>query len=171
MMGDFNSVEDLVDRCPIRKDEKEAEEAIKGLVKKLKLKDVWREMHKEEKGYTFIQQVTKSTVRINRIYMTKGLAKLTYESMIELTYRISDHCIVTAKIMTDKLPYCGVGMWKLKKEIVNNKSLRNRLKKSCKNTKEGMTDKRTGNRRKRLMEAKRWRKCYGCNTKSTPVLL
>ena len=61
-MGDFNCVENLMDRCPVRRDEKEVEEAMNELTKKSKLKDTWREMHKEEKGYTFIQKVTKSTV-------------------------------------------------------------------------------------------------------------
>ena len=54
IMGDFNCIEDPIDRCSTRKDEKEVEEAINGLVKKIRLKDVWREMHKEEKGYPFL---------------------------------------------------------------------------------------------------------------------
>ena len=125
VMGDFNCVEDPIDRCPTRRDEKEVEKAMNELVKKLKLKDVWREMHREEKGHTFIQKATKSTARIiDRIYATEKLESLVYEAEIESTYEMSDHCMVVTKIMTDKLPYCGAGMWKLKTETIENKNFK-----------------------------------------------
>ena len=77
-MGDSICVKEPMDRCLARRDEKEVEEAMNELVKKFKLKDVWREMHKEKKGYTFIQKAMKSMARIDRMYMTKELEKLVY---------------------------------------------------------------------------------------------
>ena len=37
--------------------------------------------------------------------------------------------MVVTKIMTDKLPYCRMGMWKLKKEIIDNKEFKGLAKK------------------------------------------
>ena len=124
IMEDFNCVEDSTDRCPARRDIKKVEEAMNELVKKFKLKDVWRGMHKEEKGYTFIQKATKSTVRIDRTYAMERLERLVYEAEIEQTYEMSDRCMVVTKIMTDKLPYCGAGMWKLKTETIDNEEFK-----------------------------------------------
>jgi len=56
MMGDFNVVEDAIDRLPAHTDHEGATQALYDLRALLGLKDRWRQYNGNDKGYTYLQK-------------------------------------------------------------------------------------------------------------------
>jgi exonuclease III len=70
VLGDWNMVEDAVDRLPHHRDGGAVTEAMRNLKRKLKLVNGWRQTYPDTKGYSFLQSATGSQSRIDRILVT-----------------------------------------------------------------------------------------------------
>ena len=129
LLGDFNCVTEDIDRSPVHRDNKNVAEALKKLLLQNKLIDTWRAQHPQEREYTFIQKWTESRARIDRIYLHEDLHKVAYDTKIESNFELSNHALLTTKIIKDNLPYCGEGMWKLPDKMMENKEFQTKAKK------------------------------------------
>jgi ribonuclease HI len=125
IMGDFNCVEDKLDRLPMTKDDNKVIEALQGMMKGNKMIDGWREANEDEKEYSY-ESTTGSLARIDRIYIKEKKKEL-YENWTTTTSaNISDHDIVTVEIQKANIPYIGKGLWRMETGITEVPTFRKR---------------------------------------------
>ena len=130
LLGDFNCITEDIDQSPVHRDNENVTEALNKLLLQNKLIDTWRAQHPQEKEYMFIQKGTESRARIDRIYLHENLHKVAYDTKIESNFELSDHALLTTKIIKDNLPYCREGMWKLPDKMTENKEFQTKAKKN-----------------------------------------
>ena len=73
MLGDFNLVEEAVDRLPRHEDHEGAVDALRNLKDKLNLHNGWRSSNSDSIQYSYLQTQTGSQSRIDRMYANKWL--------------------------------------------------------------------------------------------------
>ncbi|PPQ81543.1 hypothetical protein CVT24_000305, partial [Panaeolus cyanescens] len=113
MLGDFNIVENKIDRFPPHPDQKGPVEALQTMRDKYGLIDQWRNENPTTREFTYKQALEEkpSQSRIDRIYLTQDLAKHSYEWKMEHPGIESDHKLTSAKIEIPNSPYIGKGRW------------------------------------------------------------
>lgn len=92
LLGDFNLVEDVLDRLPVRED-------LSGITEPTTC------------DYTFPQRFSETRSRLDRIYITNGPLNQSFEWMIESTGVPMDHRLASACLTTVEAPYIGKGRW------------------------------------------------------------
>lgn len=128
LMGDTDCVLTEIDRSQPHADDEQVTEQLKKLIRKNNLIDIWREQNERERDYIFYRKGSGSSARIDRIYTTREMYNTVYNTTIESNFEISDHCLITVKIMANNLPHIGEGMWKLKDTTIANKKFEERTK-------------------------------------------
>ena len=73
LLGDFNMVEDAIDRLPSHSDNANTCNALSDLKRQLNVKDGWRNHSGNEKGYTYTQKPNMIRSRLDRIYTTEKI--------------------------------------------------------------------------------------------------
>ena len=139
IMGDFNSVENALDRYPHREDEEAVKEAWKKIRNRFKMMDGWRVHNPVKKEYTYIQKGTKSMSRIDRIYMNSEIYLFGY-NWTHVETVISDHDMVIADILKVKLPFIGKGVWRMYQDDIENKITIKRITELLKETEEKISE-------------------------------
>ena len=124
IMGDFNSVEHELDRFPHRKDEDKVTNSWKKIKRKFRLIDGWRTHNELNKGYTFIQPVTNSMSRIDRIYLNEEIYPYGYNWSHIDSAKLSDHDLVAVDILKKKLPYIGKGIWRMNESDIQDERVK-----------------------------------------------
>ena len=146
VMGDFNSVENALDRYPHREDDEKVKKAWKGIRDKFKLIDGWRLHNPLKKEYTYVQKATKSMSRIDRIYMNSNIYVYGY-NWDHIETSVSDHNMVMTDILKAKLPFIGKGVWRMYQDDVDSKITMKRITKLLKEANEkikGIKENKTG---------------------------
>lgn len=119
MAGDFNMVEDVQDRAPSREDPVEATEALDNLKQTLYLRNSWRDAFPTKRLFTYIQDVTASMSRIDRIYMTDTITiSIKNWSILPTSISGMDNQLMTVQISHTDAPAMGKGRWTLKGHII-----------------------------------------------------
>ena len=118
MLGDFNMVEDAIDRLPMHNERDWSPESLRELKSILGLWDGWHATFPAEKAYTYHQTSTGIRSQINRIYLTKSLLEGSHEWKIQPT-RIpnTDHWIVSMKISNTDIPETWKGRWSISPKV------------------------------------------------------
>jgi len=124
MMGDFNCVENDIDRSPPHKDNEKVVASLRKITTRNKLIDIWRMQNLTNQNFSFFQTSSKAMAHIDRIYVHKDLLNYVYNNEVGMGQEISNHNLVFIKIMAKNLPYCGKELWKLSDEIIKNKKFR-----------------------------------------------
>jgi len=128
ILGDFNSVEDKIDRLPMTKDDNKVINSLQEIMKGNKLIDGWRETNPDEKEYTF-ESTTGSLARIDRIYIKEN-KKAQYDNWKTISSaNISDHELVTVEIQKLNTPFIGKGLWRMDNTITEEPNFRKRTAK------------------------------------------
>ena len=120
-LGDFNMVEDPMDRMPHRRDDINQEEALASLMERFRLKDGWRETHPAEIDFSFPVFQRDSRSRIDRIYATRKLIRLAENWEIEISQINTDHKMVTARFTDREAPFVGPGRWALPIDLLHDR--------------------------------------------------
>ncbi|KAF8957775.1 Endonuclease/exonuclease/phosphatase, partial [Flammula alnicola] len=125
MLGDFNMVEDEIDRLPMHADLEETVNELDELKSELGLRDGWRDTFPTTKSYTFLQtNQTHSQSRIDRIYTTNTILRTAREWKIETSgITNADHRMVTVKIVDENSPDTGKGRWSIPAHLLKDKPL------------------------------------------------
>ena len=139
IMGDFNSVEEALDRYPHREEDAKVERAWSKVRKQLKLIDGWRLHNPLDKEYTHVHKATGSMSRIDRIYLDKGIYPYSYNWGHEET-GISDHSMVTVEILRKNLPFIGKGVWRMYQDDIDNERTIKRITELLSETNENMNN-------------------------------
>ena len=129
VLGDFNLVEDALDRIPSRPDDTQATNRLREFRTEYNLIDGWRRAHPEEKGYTWLRDADGTQSRIDRIYVNESLFDVCGEWKIDTAPIPTDHDIVSAKISTPTSPKIGRGRWAVPTRLMKNKTIKTEIQK------------------------------------------
>ncbi|KAF8895866.1 Endonuclease/exonuclease/phosphatase, partial [Gymnopilus junonius] len=125
MLGDFNMVENAMDRLPMHGDQEEILNQFDNLKLELRLSDGWHNTFPDHKTFTFTQNnEVHSQSRIDRIYTTNNILKTAREWQIEISgIPHADHRMVSVKITDDNTPEIGQGRWSIPIHLIKDKPL------------------------------------------------
>jgi len=129
LLGDFNLVEDAIDRIPSRQDDAQATENLRTLREKFDLIDGWRKANPEEKGFSWLRESDGTQSRIDRIYINEDLFDSCGEWKIEPAPIPTDHDLVSARISTPTAPEIGKGRWAIPTRLIKNKIIKIEIQK------------------------------------------
>ncbi|KAJ3853366.1 Endonuclease/exonuclease/phosphatase, partial [Lentinula lateritia] len=122
--GDFNMVEDPIDRLPMRDDPETAANAFDNLKGELKMRDGWRETNPSSKEYTFSRSNSQS--RLDRIYVTEKILQTARQWKITHTgIEGVDHEMVSVQITHEETPKIGKGRWSIQNRTLKNQNFKN----------------------------------------------
>jgi endonuclease/exonuclease/phosphatase family metal-dependent hydrolase len=124
IMGDFNCVEQELDRFPHRKDDEKVTKNWLKIKKKHKLIDGWRVHNELNKSYTYMQPASNSMSRIDRIYLNDEIYPYGYNWSHINSAKLSDHDMVAVDILKSKLPYIGEGLWRMNQDELNDERVK-----------------------------------------------
>lgn len=101
LLGDFNLVEDNIDRIPHRTDNIDVQAQLATIKHAYALVDGWRTANPMLKDYTFYQNSSRSKSCIDRIYLNRQTYLLTYKWEILSLVHLSNHDIVLQSLWVD----------------------------------------------------------------------
>jgi hypothetical protein len=123
MLGDFNVTEDPIDRMPAKVDSNRAIAALREIRHAWRVEDAWRKIYPTERSFTYRALTaggyTKS--RLDRIYIARTLAQMTYDWKVTQTPVPTDHWLVLVKYAPENAPRIGRGRWTLPLRLIENK--------------------------------------------------
>ncbi|THH14525.1 hypothetical protein EUX98_g9603 [Antrodiella citrinella] len=129
LLGDFNVVEEAIDRIPVHEDEAVATLALDDLKTNLELIDGWRDTYPDAPPeYTFHQANMQAMSRLDRIYMERDLINMSRNWKIEPSGLETDHQMVSVEVVTRAAPDIGSGRWSIPNHILSDKPLRKYMK-------------------------------------------
>ncbi|KAJ8489849.1 hypothetical protein ONZ51_g2681 [Trametes cubensis] len=124
LLGDFNLVEDPIDRYPAKDDRPEPVEALKRLTNKWKIKDGWRGTHENEVAYTYQHTNGTSQSRLDRIYATRSTRKNAGDWNHEEPGIATDHRLAYVEIADRNEPYVGRGRWTMPTHLLRDDKMK-----------------------------------------------
>ena len=113
MMGDFNIVEDAIDRLPPHQDHLDATQALYELRSMLCLKDGWCGYKGNEKVYSYLQKANNIHSRIDHIYATSNIVKTENKWDIKISPINTDHNTISVRIANPGIPNQRHGRWQM----------------------------------------------------------
>ncbi|KAI0653671.1 Endonuclease/exonuclease/phosphatase, partial [Cubamyces menziesii] len=128
LLGDFNIVDDPIDRLPARQDSACAVDALRGLVDELRVRDGWREQNPNTKSFTYLHAANGSQSRLDRIYTHMVPGREVDDWDIKEPGLDSDHKMVTASLYDNRAPFVGKGRWVMLKHLLTDDQLVGEMK-------------------------------------------
>ncbi|KII84252.1 hypothetical protein PLICRDRAFT_73789, partial [Plicaturopsis crispa FD-325 SS-3] len=123
MLGDFNLVEDAIDRLPCHNDAQAAVTSLSEFRALFQLEDGWRNTNPTSKMFSFFQESTGSHSRIDRIYSSPEINNTGRNWAIEPVGILTDHRMVSVEVIDQKAPYIGRGRWTMPLHLIRDKIL------------------------------------------------
>jgi hypothetical protein len=124
MLGDFNLVEDAIDRLPSHTDPAGPVSALSIFRTSHQLCDGWRATHPTRKYFSFLQKSTGVQSRIDRIYTSNEILKSAIDWEIEYTAVMTDHKMISTCVIDPKMPFIGHGRWTMPLFLLKDKTLK-----------------------------------------------
>ncbi|KAH9903283.1 Endonuclease/exonuclease/phosphatase, partial [Cubamyces lactineus] len=128
LLGDFNVVDDPIDRLPARLDSACAVEALRGLVEELRVRDGWREQNPNAKSFTYLHAANGSQSRLDRIYTRAVPGREVDDWGMKESGLDSDHKMITASLYNNRTPFVGKGRWVMPKHLLTDEQLVGEMK-------------------------------------------
>ncbi|TFY78439.1 hypothetical protein EWM64_g5573 [Hericium alpestre] len=125
MMGDFNLVEDGLDRAPAHPDVKSATNALMAFRTHFHLQDTWRHTHPDECCYTHRShhQNVFALSCLDRIYTSQRHAENVFEWEHDPVSHYSDHTLVCIRFAPRDAPIIGKGRWTLPLFLIDDATM------------------------------------------------
>ncbi|EJF63488.1 DNase I-like protein, partial [Dichomitus squalens LYAD-421 SS1] len=132
MVGDFNNVEDAIDRLPINESADMSVDDLDQLKLSLGLMlvDGWRETNPTSRGYTFHRGQGENATfsRLDRIYVRDPAFRLAREWKIAESGIKTDHLMVAVQLTTVNAPKAGRGRPIFPLSLIRDKKLAEAMK-------------------------------------------
>ena len=122
LLGDFNVVEEALDRLPAREDPQGPINSLRKLLVELHLHDGWRVTEPTTRDYTFPQRISTTHSRLDRIYLTNEILNQSFEWAIDSTGVPTDHRLVSARMTTAAAPFIGKGRWTMPMTLLDDQN-------------------------------------------------
>ncbi|KAG2337916.1 DNase I-like protein [Suillus weaverae] len=129
LLGDFNLVEDALDRLPAKNNSQGTMESLMTLRMCYRLKDVWHRDNPDKLAYTFMQSARQGGCqsRIDRIYVKESFLPFSKEWDIQPPGISTNHLMVSACISDRRMPFIGKGWWALPLYILQDETLKKNI--------------------------------------------
>ncbi|EJD46551.1 hypothetical protein AURDEDRAFT_123988 [Auricularia subglabra TFB-10046 SS5] len=112
MLGDFNFVEDPIDRFPAHMGRMDAPETFDTLKTYLRVVDGWRLTHPDKSEWTWRNRARTAMSRIDRIYLQAPLLAASRKWDISISdLNTNDHSRIVAEVVHLDAPEMGKGRW------------------------------------------------------------
>lgn len=111
VLGDFNLVEESIDRLPAHTDNERATSSLADFKSFFHLLDGWRQHNPTDLAYTYLQKATGVQSRIDRMYGTDAILKNSREWTIQNTTLLTDHKLISMQFFDPGAPFIGKGRW------------------------------------------------------------
>lgn len=133
ILGDFNLVEDALDRLPPHRDPPAPTENLSEILTALNMTDGWRETNPDTLQYTYSQSIRQgaSHSRIDRIYVRRDGLKFSNSWDFSTPGIPTDHQMVSVQLTDAALPFIGKGRWVFPSHLINNKKAMHDLTSLC----------------------------------------
>ena len=146
VLGDFNIVEDALDRLPAHADDPDATVELISMKQRFQIFDGWRLVNETKRGYSYTQEAIRSHSQIDRIYIGETLRNSTTDWSIDLTNVPTDHRLVSVTVLDRKSPYIGPGRWTMPKFLAGDKQFLEEIIKLGKSVNDEIKTVNAGNR-------------------------
>ncbi|EPT03196.1 hypothetical protein FOMPIDRAFT_14592, partial [Fomitopsis schrenkii] len=120
ILGDFNLVEEAIDRLPARPDHAPAVTALQDFLRDRQMVDGWRVTEPDRKEYSFPQRGSLTRSRLDRIYCLRTLLQTSSEWGIASTAVPTDHRLVYARMSAPAAPFIGKGRWAMPTHLIGD---------------------------------------------------
>ncbi|EJD36214.1 hypothetical protein AURDEDRAFT_130204 [Auricularia subglabra TFB-10046 SS5] len=121
VLGDFNFVEDEVDRFPAALTRMDKPPSFDNLKRDLKIKDGWRAINPTRTEWTWRDAARKHMSRIDRVYLTEKLLASSREWEIQISgVTRDDHSRIQLKIYALDSPDIGKGRWAMRANLTRD---------------------------------------------------
>jgi len=118
MLGDFNIVEEALDRLPPHLKQTRPVEALQEFKSLFLLNDGWRRTYPGKLAYTHTQGTIHSC--LDRIYVSTRLWRYSTEWEIDPPPFQTDHDIVSVRVLNPEEPKIGIGRWAIPQMVTDN---------------------------------------------------
>ncbi|EJD34547.1 hypothetical protein AURDEDRAFT_34712, partial [Auricularia subglabra TFB-10046 SS5] len=123
LLGDFNFVEDEIDRFPAAMHDIDAPDSFDDLKGFLHITDSWRATFPSDTEWTWRNAARTSMSRIDRVYTTEMVNRVTRNWEISISgVSRNDHSRVQFEIANLEAPEIGPGRWAMKDYLVKDES-------------------------------------------------
>ena len=123
MLGDFNLVEEAIDRLPAHRDNAQAVRNFVDFKEMHVLRDGWRYQNQSNLLYTYTQDATQSRSRIDRIYTSQPVYAHSRNWDADHTPIRTDHCLVSMEFMNPGAPFIGKGRWSVPLYLIKHRKI------------------------------------------------
>ena len=123
MLGDFNLVEEAIDRLPAHRDSAQAVSKLVAFKEMHSLRDGWRHQNQSDLSYTYTQETTQSQSRIDRIYTSQQVYDHSRNWTINQTPIRTDHSLVSMEFANPGAPFIGKGRWCIPLYLIKNRKI------------------------------------------------
>ncbi|EIW59707.1 DNase I-like protein, partial [Trametes versicolor FP-101664 SS1] len=123
LLGDFNVVEDGIDRIPVRAETGNALQALQELLAELRLEDGWRMQNPHTKAFTYMQKSTGSQSRLDRIYVASALHQDADEWRIKESGLPTDHKLTLVSLANRSALFMGKGRWSMPAHLLTDTTM------------------------------------------------
>ncbi len=120
LLGDFNVVEDGMDRIPARQDPVQASEALRVLAEDLNVHDGWRAENPHTKAFTYLHKATGAQSRLDRIYVSGRLRNDAVDWGHKESGLDTDHKLATVSLANRRAPFMGKGRWAMPTHLLTD---------------------------------------------------
>ncbi|KAJ7127524.1 Endonuclease/exonuclease/phosphatase, partial [Mycena crocata] len=127
VLGDFNMVEEAIDRLPHHSDPLNVSDAMADFKNTMGLCDGFRLTHPDVLSYSFHQKSTGSQSRIDRILVPDALLPDLSDWEMDICGLPTDHKLVSVKFSSAKLPYIGRGRWSMPLHALKDKETMDKI--------------------------------------------
>ncbi|KJA14632.1 hypothetical protein HYPSUDRAFT_59266 [Hypholoma sublateritium FD-334 SS-4] len=125
MLGDFNLVEEAIDRVPTKPSDPNALQALNNFKATIQVADTWRLDHQNEEIFTWERTPDRQRKsRLDRIYMNTHLSEHCCDWQAIWSEVPTDHKLVSVKIFNPGAPYIGKGRWTIPLHLLQDKEVK-----------------------------------------------
>ncbi|KAJ8502105.1 hypothetical protein ONZ51_g163 [Trametes cubensis] len=128
MLGDFNLVEDSLDRLPMKTDPGEAVNALMELKRVWRMSDGWRQTHMNQMAFTYQHTNGTTQSRLDRIYATRAIRKDADNWDLEEPGVDTDHRLAFVEIADRDAPFVGKGRWIMPQHLLRDDEMKATMK-------------------------------------------
>jgi len=122
IMGDFNIMEDALDRAPACPENEQALNALRDLRFQLDVQDTWRMNHPSSQLFTFYSNNNMYS-RLDRIFTSPAHERNIYGWDTCTSAIPTDHRMVLVRFTPNKTPFVGKGRWSWPASLLNDQDL------------------------------------------------
>ncbi|KAI0038394.1 DNase I-like protein [Auriscalpium vulgare] len=130
MVGDYNLVEDEIDRTPTRPDRPSAVEALRDFRAAYSLQDTWRHDHLNHRMFTYrtVRGTSIIQSRLDRIYTSESKSRYVYEWDQVIGCVPSDHDMISVRYAPANATATGPGRWTMPLHLLTNPAFLSEIK-------------------------------------------